>query len=252
MSLNSNDPKARFPARRPFVRDKGEQRFDAIAAELKASLARETVLLRDKEELSKRQDMLAQEFEHRLVNGLQLVVSLLSLQSRAATTPEAAAQLLIAGRRVSALGRVHRRLHLLDHQDKVEFKQYLRQLCDDLSSLLFEVQTGYAIDVEGPEIVIPSSSAIPLGFIVNELITNSVKYAKGRIAVRIEKLSPTSVALSVIDDGPGVAADFNPADSTGLGMKIIKSLVNQIGGSLQIAPGDNGNGSRFTVTFATA
>ena len=75
--------------------------------------------------LSVRQKMLAQEFEHRLVNGLQLISSLLSLQSRTATTPEAGDQLTVAARRVAALGRVHHRLHLLDHQDHVEFRDYL-------------------------------------------------------------------------------------------------------------------------------
>ena len=58
--------------------------------------------------------------------------------------------------------------------------------------LLFEVQTGYAIQVEGPEIEIPTASAIPLGFIVNELITNSVKHAKSHITVQIDTLSATS------------------------------------------------------------
>jgi len=252
MSLNTSDPKARFPARRPFVRDKGERQFDALAAELQASLAREKTLLIEKNESAQRQSMLAQEFEHRLVNGLQLVVSLLSLQSRAATTPEAAAQLMIAGRRVSALGRVHRHLHLLDHQDKVAFKQYLQQLCEDLSGLLFEAQTGYAIAIEGDEVEISTASAIPLGFIVNEFVTNAVKYATGRVAVRIEKTSATTHSVSVVDEGPGLPPGFDPAKSTGLGMKIIRSLVNQINGTFEIVPGDDGRGVRATVTFPAA
>src|SRR5665213_1921919 len=240
-----------FPTRRA-IGQRGRKRFDAMAAELQAALVREQMLLNDKHELSQRQVMLAQEFEHRLVNGLQMVVSLLSLQSRAATTPEAAAQLTIASRRVSALGRVHHRLHHLDHQDKVEFKKYLQQLCEDLAGLLFEVQTGYAIEVDGPEIEIPTASAIPLGFIVNELITNSAKYAKSHITVRIETVSATNYSLSVLDDGPGLPADFDPASSTGLGMKIIQTLVKQIGGALQIVPVENGHGARFTVMFCSA
>ena len=101
-----------------FVRDLQEPKsYDALAAELQAALAREATCLQEKNELSRRQAMLAEEFEHRLVNGLQLIVSLLSLQSRSAPTPEAAHQLTIAARRVSAIGRVHHRLHLLDHQD---------------------------------------------------------------------------------------------------------------------------------------
>ena len=90
--------------------------------ELAAALLRERELLREKSALLQRQDMLAQEFEHRLLNSLQVIVSLLSLQSRAATTVEAGAQLSIAAERVAAFGR----LHLLDHQKSVGFKPYLQ------------------------------------------------------------------------------------------------------------------------------
>jgi two-component sensor histidine kinase len=193
--------------------------------------------------------MLAHEFEHRLVNGMQLIVSLLSLQSRTAPTPEAADQLMIAARRVSSLGRVHRRLHLLDHQDRVEFKEYLQNLCEDLSGLLFQQNCGYAIVVEAAKVEIPTTLAIPLGFIVNELVTNSAKYAEGHVTVRIEATSPTDRLLSVIDDGPGLPAGFNPASSKGLGMKIVLSLVQQIGGELSILPGNNGRGTCFAVKF---
>jgi two-component sensor histidine kinase len=236
--------------RRPLDDDRHDQRSHAeVTAELHAALAREEAWVLDKSQLAQRQLMLTQEFEHRLINGLQLIVSLLSLQSRTATTPEAADQLSIAARRVSALGRVHRRLHLLDHQDHVEFKDYLQRLCEDLSGLLFEEASGHAIVVEGARIDIPTTLAIPLGFIVNELITNASKYAGGHVTVRIESPSPTERSLSVVDDGPGLPAGFQPADSNGLGMKIVLSLVQQIGGALHIRPGDNGRGTRFTVTF---
>ena len=224
---------------------------DAPAAELQASLAREKALLREKSELSQRQAMLAQEFEHRLVNSLQLIASLLSLQSRAAT-PEAAAQLTIAARRVAAIGHVHRRLHLLDHQESVQLKQYLQHLCEDLAGLLLQGQTGCAIVVEGANVEIPTALGIPLGFIVNELITNSAKYASGRVTVRLETTPSGSHSLSVTDDGPGLPVGFGPANSKGLGMKIIQSLVEQIGGELHIASGDNGRGARFTVTFCSS
>ena len=226
-----------------------EKNFDALTAELQAALAREEVWTREKHDLSQRQVMLAQEFEHRLLNSLQLIVSLLSMQSRNATTPEAGAQLTIAADRVAALGRVHHQLHRLDHQDNVEFKEYLKHLCEDLSGLLFQEGTGYAIAVEGADCEIPTALGIPLGFIVNELITNSAKYAKGNITVRVETTSPPCHSLSVLDDGPGLPAGFDPAKSKGLGMKIVLSLVKQIGGELHILPGDNGRGARFSVTF---
>ena len=250
MSSHADETESSVPLRRPLGRGRREQaQHDALAAELRDTLVREQVLLQEKQNLSQRQVMLAQEFEHRLINGLQLIVSLLSLQSRTATTPEAARQLTIAARRVSALGRVHRRLHLLDHQDVVEFKDYLQHLCEDLSGLLFEDGNGHAIVVEGTNVEIPTNMAIPLGFIVNELITNSAKYTEGHVTVRIETTSQTGRSLSVIDDGPGLPPGFKPSDSKGLGMKIVLSLVQQIGGELHIRPNDNGRGTCFAVKF---
>jgi two-component sensor histidine kinase len=250
--MGSRADESEFPIslRGAFFEDPHDRTpYDVLAAELQAALAREATCLEEKNELSRRQAMLAEEFEHRLINGLQLIVSLLSLQSRTATTPEAAGQLTIAARRVSSIGRVHRRLHLLDHQDRVEFKDYLHHLCDDLSGLLFQDRSGYAIVVEGAKMEIATTLAIPLGFIVNELITNSAKYAEGHISVRINARSETDRSLSIVDDGPGLPAGFAPSDSKGLGMKIVQSLVRQIGGELRILPGDNGRGARVTVKF---
>jgi two-component sensor histidine kinase len=238
-----------FPRGATAWRDTHEQReHDALTAELQAARAREEAWRLEKSDLLKRQDMLAQEFEHRLINGLQIIVSLLSLQSRTAS-PEAAAQLTIAAGRVAAFGRVHRRLHLLDHEESVEFKQYLQYLCEDLSGLLFQDEAGYTISVEGAKVEIPTAFAIPLGFIVNELITNSAKYAASSIIVRLETTPSIGHSLSVSDDGPGLPTGFDPAKTKGLGMKIIGSLVKQIGGELKIAPVEDGHGARFTVTF---
>ena len=220
----------------------------ATAAELKASLAREETLLRERDELLRRQEILAQEFEHRLVNSLQLVASLLSMQSRAAVSADAAAQLAEASRRVSLIGRVHRRLHLLDHRESVEIKRYLGQLCDDLAEMLFPEETQRTLAVTGDEARIPTRLGIPLGFIVNELVTNCAKYAEGNVTVQIDTAGPTFL-ISVADDGPGLPTGFDPTASKGLGMKIVRSLVKQIGGTLAFSTGTRGRGACFTVAF---
>jgi len=237
-----------FPSRDTLGETRAPKHRDALRAELAAAHAREEVLLREMRTLKQRQDMMAQEFEHRLINGLQLVVSLLTLQSRIAPTPEASMQLVVAARRVAALGRVHHRLHALDHQNHVEFRQYLQHLCEDLSGLLFPDGTGHSIIVEGHTVDIPTVVAIPLGFIVNELITNSAKYAEGSIIVRFEAATGGHL-LSVMDQGPGLPSGFDPARTQGLGMRIIRSLVKQIDGTLRFSAGDGGRGACFTVAF---
>ena len=94
----------------------------------------------------------------------------------------------------------------------------------DLSDLLFQEGAKRAIVIKGVNVEIPTELGIPLGFIINELITNSVKYAKGNITVRLGTAADVH-SLSVSDDGPGVPAEFDPTGGSGLGMKIIKSLA---------------------------
>jgi len=253
ISGSSYKPKTRL-SRSDAVDRKVHERgpYATMMADLVAARAREEALLREKSDLLRRQNTLALEFEHRVMNSLQLLSSLLTLQCRNATTPEAAAQLSVAAHRVGAVGRVHCRLHLLDHQDSVEFKEYLEDLCNDLRALLFPDSASRTIAVQSANFEIPTALAIPLGFIVSELITNATKYTTGNITVRIVTTIPGSHSLSVLDDGPGLPAGFDPANSKGLGMKIILLLVKQIGGELHIFPGGYCCGARFTITFCTA
>jgi two-component system, sensor histidine kinase PdtaS len=220
-----------------------------LTAALKASLARERASQQANAVLLQTQRTLALEFDHRFLNGLQWITALLTLQSRNAT-PEAAEQLEIAARRVAAFGSVHRRLHLLDNQRSVEFGQFLRALCEDISDLLFQgAENGHTLSVEGTTIEMETATAIPLGFIVTELVTNAAKHAGGNIIVRIGGTPAAGHSLSVLDDGPGIPSGFDPAHSNGLGMTIVLALVKQIRGTLKILPGDNGRGTKFIVYF---
>ncbi len=177
-----------------------------------------------------------------------MIASLLTAQSRAAS-PEAAAQLTVAVNRIVAFGHVHRQLHLLDDEKHVEFKQYLDRLSEDLASLVFPDSPTDTITVQGTSCRIPTALAIPLGFIVSELITNSAKHAKGKIIVRFETPSPHSHLLSVEDDGPGLPVGFRLDESNGLGMKIVQEFVKQIGGKLRITSGNNGGGTLLAISF---
>jgi len=217
-------------------------------AELSASRQREMELLRELGVLAQQQDLMAQEFEHRLGNSLQMIVSLLTLQSLASATPEAAAQLSTAAGRVAAFGRVHRRLHLHDRQKSVEFKPYLQSLCGDLFDLMLQKNGGRSIVVTGADIVLPTALGVPLGFLVSEAITNAVKYAQGDIAVSIGT-SSDEVVLSISDEGSGLPPASGPKRGEGLGMRLIGSLAQQIGGEVEFARGGEGRGARLVVRF---
>jgi two-component sensor histidine kinase len=137
---------------------------DCTADALRAALMRESLLLREKEILRQEYEVLRAECDHRLLNGLQMVVSLLSMQSRSAGTPEVAMQLSVAASRVATIERVHRRLHLHDGSKSVGLKKFLQELCEDVSGVTDLAETPRLnILVEGGEIVIPSGTAISLG-----------------------------------------------------------------------------------------
>lgn len=218
---------------------------------LREALAREEARLREKDELIHHQEVLSREAEHRLLNGLQMIVSLLSLQSRAESNADAAANLSAAANRVATIARVHRRLHSLDGAKTVDFKDFLHELCREYSSMLAsEHRRSQSIVVEGCDARLPAATAIPLSLIVNELITNAAKHGRGVITVRLEETPGGGHLLSVCNEGPPLPEGFDPAASEGLGMKIVLALVEQIGGKLQIDPCAQCQGTRFAVAFA--
>lgn len=225
------------------------ERLNRTEAKLREALAREQVLLDQKDELIRHKDLMSREFDHRLMNGLQMVSSLLSLQSRELQNDKAAEQLKVAANRVATIGSVHKRLHALDHVRSVELKQYLENLCHDMRGILAAEDAERNLTVEGIALGVSTTIGIPLGYIVSELVTNSAKYAKGKITVRLVMNPGKGYALSVSDDGPGFPNGFDPKKSKGLGMKIVSSLVDQIGGQSLFGPNHLGRGAQFTVLF---
>jgi len=220
-----------------------------MVVRLRAALAQNKALLQQKDEIIRRQQLLKSESDHRLMNDLQMTVSLLSLQSRSAANAEAATQLAVAANRVSMIARIHHRLHSYDGVQSVEFRKFLEDFARDFSAMLSSDERPEQVRVEGIEINLPATTAIPLGFIVSELIANAAKYGKGRIAICLQRDEAYGYALSVSNDGPALPEGFDPDTRKGLGMKIIQSFARQIGGRLRIGRGDDGRGARFSVLF---
>ena len=221
----------------------------SLEIRLRDALAESEARLHQQDELIQKQELLSRESDHRLMNDLQMIISLLSLQSRSATNAEVAAQLAAAADRVSMIARIHNRLHSYDGAQAIEFRKFLKDFARDFSAMLSSDERPEQVLVEGIEINLPASTAIPLGFIVSELITNAAKYGNGRIAIRLQPDPTYSYALSVSNGGPALPEGFDPAASGRLGMKIIQSFARQIGGELRIGRGDDGQGARFAVLF---
>lgn len=203
-----------------------------------------------KDDVIQQQDVQSKETTHRLLNGLQIIASVLSLQSRTSHDAEISSQLAVAANRVAMIERVHRRLHCYDGADRIPLKQFLGDLCRDFSMMVSSnEQPEKVVALNAIDIELPAKKGIPLGFIVSELLMNAAKYGKGRILVELRSDDSCGYQVSVSNDGLALPSDFNPALGKGLGMKIIKSFVQRIGGTLEFGHLPTETGARFTVHF---
>lgn len=119
---------------------------------------------------------------------------------------------------------------------------FLQRLCSDLSDVL-----GTPVRVTGEEIPVPEDWIQPIGLIINEIVTNAVKHGAGNVQVDC-RTKGAFVALTVTDDGPGLPDGFAPEAATqGLGMRVVTSLANQLGGRVQASGHNEGDGAQFNV-----
>jgi two-component sensor histidine kinase len=207
-----------------YERELSEHRDTEIR--LRQDLAHHQTLLVQKDEVIGQQEVSNQECHHRLLNNLQMIVGLLTLQSRTEANVEAASRLAVAAERVGAIARLHRHLHPRDGRQTVEFKEYLDELCRGHSTMsMSQDHPDQFIVVEGIELRLPTVTAIPLGLIANELITNAIKHGKGAIAVKLEPDTRKSHALSICNKGADLPERFDPRVSRGLGMSLVSALV---------------------------
>lgn len=188
-------------------------------------------------------NLMAKEIDHRVMNSLQFVSGLLTMQSRSPEAGAAAAHLELAAHRVAAVAQVHRHFYA-DAADEVSCVPYLRRLCNDLASIL-----DRAVIVEGDEAMVPATSIQPIGLITNELVTNAAKHGAGTVDVAF-RVSADMNQLIVCDQGEGLREGFDPHSAkAGLGMRVIAALVNQLKGTLTAGPRADGTGACFTVKF---
>jgi two-component sensor histidine kinase len=186
--------------------------------------------------------MMGREIDHRVMNSLQFVSGLLTMQSRSTGAADASAQLKEAATRVAAVARVHRNFYSSDTA-QVSCLAFLRRLCADLSQIC-----GVEVEVTGDEGDVPTTWIQPIGLLTNELVTNAAKHGAGRVEV-IYKADGAARELLVCDEGEGVPANFDPAASSGLGMKVVGLLARQLGGKLVVSENPQGRGACFRVAF---
>ena len=232
------------------------------------SRLRATAELRRRAEDNER---LLRELQHRVKNNLQVMVGLVEVQARRARSAQTIAALRAIGRRIEALRLLHDKLHLAGEVDRVDLGDYLGQLMAGLLRfhegeaprirLVLEIERG---------VVTSPDAAAPLGLLVNEFVTNSLKHAfaggPGTVNLRL-RTGGGGVRMELWDDGqglPGRTAVEGPmpdqekdGTSSGTGLRMIGNLARQLGTSPEWGAGEGGNGTRLSLsmrlpTFAAA
>jgi two-component sensor histidine kinase len=205
--------------------------------ELRRINAAEHVARIQAEEAVKEKVTLMREGDHRLMNSLQLVQSILALQSRNTSSEETRAQLDMASNRVLAIATVHKQLHLTGSLEEIEIDAFLRRLCESLKHTA-PAQIA-AINVMAEPTRLRSDVASGLGLLVAELVTNSFKYAyavgqRGNVAVDFKR-APGGWRLEVSDEGRGLPEGFDIDQSRGFGMQVVKAFVRRLNANMSVS-----------------
>jgi two-component sensor histidine kinase len=200
-------------------------------------LERTEELLRANDEIAiarDRAEALLREVNHRVGNSLQLVSSMISLQSKALKDKAAKDALTAAQARIEAVAQVHRRLYTSHQVGIVALDDYLKGLIDELKQSL---PTGFRdlIDLQADPLEAETDQAVSLGVVAAELVTNAVKYAYGGKPgpIRIRLLSDGEGHAHLIVEDDGVGMDGGPPKGTGLGAKILKSMAASLDSKIE-------------------
>lgn len=195
-------------------------------------------------------ELLLKEIHHRVKNNLQVVSSLLDLQSRGIEDEKALSIFMEGQNRVKAMALIHQKLYQNEDLATIDFAEYAEQLMGELASV-YSDSNGVKTSVKaGEKTHFDIDTAIPLGLILNELISNAYKYAftegKGEIKVSLESLENGKHQLTVTDSGQGLPVDFDLTKAKSLGLRLVRRLSKQLYGSVEYY---YEQGSNFIITF---
>jgi PAS domain S-box-containing protein len=202
-------------------------------------------------------EVLLKEIHHRVKNNLQIISSLLRMQARQAEQ-QTATLFQEAQNRVRSMALIHEQLYQSPDLSHINFGRYVRVLVNQLFQCYGVGQNTVALTIEAEELPLSLNTAIPCGLIVNELVSNALKYAfpndrHGSITIQLEVIQPdqnhSSIAtgiLTVTDDGIGIPPEVDWQTSSSLGLRIVRNLITQLNGNLTI---NHCCGTKFHITF---
>lgn len=199
----------------------------------------------------KEKEMLLKELYHRVKNNLQMISSMFNLQVRRLSNEAARVALMEAANRVRAMALVHEKLYQSGNLSSIALDTYVQELCAQLGQLGFSEQKRIHIRVDVQQLQIGLETAIPLGLVLNELISNCLKHAfpdrrTGWIDVQIRLNAQGLIHLTVADNGTGLPAGFDTGSSGNLGLQLVTALSQQLHGVFTL---ENRNGAYASLVF---
>lgn len=203
-----------------------------------------------KDNLLEEKELLIKEIHHRVKNNLQVVISLLNTQSAYLNDPQASAAIRQSQHRMQSISLIHQKLYQSESRALINIKEYTSELVQYLQQSFYTSgRITFKLDVADIELDV--LRAVPLGLILNEAITNAIKYAfptntGGNIEITLSCTEGQQLKLSVTDDGQGLPPTLSVDLCKSLGINLIKGMCKQIGGKLAI---QNKKGVMVTIAF---
>ena len=206
---------------------------------------------RQLEESIKEKEVLLKEVHHRVKNNMQVISSILNLQSSYIDDETALAILRESQDRIKSMSFVHESLYQSKTLSEVNFSEYIQNIARNLFHSYGRPEGGINLVFELEEVYLNLDTSIPCGLIINEVVSNSLKYAfqgreKGEIKIQFSKLSDGKLKLIVSDDGIGLPNNFDIENAESLGLQLVTTLVTQVSGELEI---DTKSGTQFNIVF---
>jgi PAS domain S-box-containing protein len=198
----------------------------------------------------KEKEVLLKEIHHRVKNNMQIISSMLGLQTSTVDDPRFNEMMKDSQNRIRSMALIHENLYRSENMAEVNFSEYVSSLVNNIYvSYRHNGKVQISIDIDN--ISLDIDTAIPLGLIMNELITNSFKHAfpknmDGEIKIKLSKLDENRYNLIVQDNGVGLPKTLEITNSRSLGLQLVNILIEQIEGSLKV---DLDNGVRYTIEF---
>lgn len=194
--------------------------------------------------LVEEKEWLLREIHHRVKNNLQVIISLLNTQSQYLDNADAIAAIKNSQHRMYAMSLIHQRLYHTDNLGAIDMNWYIRELIGFMQES-FDTGAGITFRISSDAILLDVVQAIPLGLILNEAISNSIKYAfpvdrKGTINITFSKNAEGYCLLSISDNGVGFRNNFVPEESASLGMSLMKGLSEQMDASFDLKSNEEG------------